>query len=321
MESKFNQTALKPLITITGILGKQGYSAAQTLLQSGRYRVRGITRRTDSPTAISLKEQGAELVNLPLDIGHQKAYTEAFRGSHGVFMMTPGIAPPDTHEFELGKQLADAAVEAGVQHVIFSSLENVDEITRGKKFAPHFTDKARIEAYIRTLPITSSFIYMAFFYTNLLEFYTPLVREDGTLVFPIYLPEDFRAPFVDPLTATGPAVLELFSDQQQYAGRSLPVIGDIISPREMVATFSRVTGKKAVYSSAYSREDFLRHFPAFASNGLLVQENIGMVKYAVEDGYFREGRDLEWNRRIDPGTLTWERFLRKTGWQGEKISF
>ncbi|MGF7076251.1 NmrA/HSCARG family protein [Mucilaginibacter sp. 3215] len=321
MESEFNQTALKPLITITGILGKQGYSAAQTLLQSGRYRVRGITRRTDSPTAISLKEQGAELVNLPLDIGHQKAYTEAFRGSHGVFMMTPGIAPPDTHEFELGKQLADAAVEAGVQHVIFSSLENVDEITRGKKFAPHFTDKARIEAYIRTLPITSSFIYMAFFYTNLLEFYTPLAREDGTLVFPIYLPEDFRAPFVDPLTATGPAVLELFSDQQQYAGRSLPVIGDIISPREMVATFSRVTGKKAVYSSAYSREDFLRHFPAFASNELLVQETIGMVKYAVEDGYFREGRDLEWSRRIDPGTLTWERFLRMTGWQGEKISF
>ena len=321
MESKFNQTALKPLITITGILGKQGYSAAQTLLQSGRYRVRGITRRTDSPNAISLKEQGAELVNLPLDIGHQKAYTEAFRGSQGVFMMTPGIAPPDTHEFELGKQLADAAVEAGVQHVIFSSLENVDEITRGKKFAPHFTDKARIEAYIRTLPVTSSFIYMAFFYTNLLEFYTPLVREDGTLVFPIYLPEDFRAPFVDPLTATGPAVLELFSDQQQYAGQSLPVIGDIISPREMVATFSRVTGKKAVYSSAYSREDFLRHFPAFASNELLVQETIGMVTYAVEDGYFREGRDLEWNRRIDPGTLTWERFLRKTGWQGEKISF
>ena len=321
MKSEFNQTALKPLITITGILGKQGYSAAQTLLQSGRYRVRGITRRTDLPNAISLKEQGAELVNLPLDIGHQKAYTEAFRGSQGVFMMTPGIAPPDTHEFELGKQLADAAVEAGVQHVIFSSLENVDEITRGKKFAPHFTDKARIEAYIRTLPVTSSFIYMAFFYTNLLEFYTPLVREDGTLVFPIYLPEDFRAPFVDPLTATGPAVLELFSDQQQYAGQSLPVIGDIISPREMVATFSRVTGKKAVYSSAYSREDFLRYFPAFASNELLVQETIGMVTYAVEDGYFREGRDLEWSRRIDPGTLTWDRFLRKTGWQGEKISF
>jgi hypothetical protein len=32
----------KTLITITGVLGKQGRSAAQTLLASGQYRVRGI---------------------------------------------------------------------------------------------------------------------------------------------------------------------------------------------------------------------------------------------------------------------------------------
>ncbi len=199
-------------------------------------------------------------MSIPLDLGHQKDFVNAFRGSHGVFMMTPGIAPPLTYETALGKQLADAAVEAGVQHIVFSSLENVDKITGGKKFAPHFTDKARIEEYIRTLPVTSSFIYMAFFYTNLMEFYTPVMKGD-TLVFPVYLPRDFRAPFVDPLTATGPAVLEMFSNAGQYAGKSLPVIGDIISPQEMVDTFVRVTGKKAVYASAYTREDFLHYFP------------------------------------------------------------
>ncbi len=55
----------KPLITIVGVLGKQRSSAARTLLQSGRYRVRGITRRVDSPQALSLIEQGAELVSIP----------------------------------------------------------------------------------------------------------------------------------------------------------------------------------------------------------------------------------------------------------------
>ncbi|WP_255524612.1 NmrA family NAD(P)-binding protein [Pedobacter riviphilus] len=189
---------VKPLITIVGVLGKQGLSAARTLLESGQYRVRGITRRIDSPDAQLLAQKGAELISLPLNLGYKKDFVEAFRGSYGVFMMTPSIAPPQTHEMELGIQLADAAVEAGVQHVIFSSLENVDKITEGKKFAPHFTDKAKIEAYIRTLPITSSFIYMAFFYTNLMEFYPPRMEGD-TLVFPIYLPKDFRAPFVDPL--------------------------------------------------------------------------------------------------------------------------
>jgi len=39
----------KPLITIVGALSKQGRSAAHTLLQSGRYRVRALTRRGSTP--------------------------------------------------------------------------------------------------------------------------------------------------------------------------------------------------------------------------------------------------------------------------------
>ena len=310
----------KPLITIVGVLGKQGFSVARTLLESGRYRVRGITRRINSQEAIQLAEQGAELVSLPLDIGHKKEFVEAFRGSNGVFLMTPNIAPPATHEFELGKQLADAAVEAGVNHIIFSSLENVDRISGGKLFAPHFTDKAKVEEYIRTLPITSSFIYMAFFFTNLIEFYTPKLKGD-TLIFPIYLPKDFRAPFVDPTTATGSDVLEIFSNPDKYSGKSLPVIGDIISPQEIVETFTKVTGKKAEYSSAYSRAEMLNHFPEFSSNDDLVREILGMAEYAVEYGYFSKDRDLLWSRQIHPESLTWEQFLRNTDWKGEKLSY
>jgi uncharacterized protein YbjT (DUF2867 family) len=320
VKSKEAGNSYKPLITIVGVLGKQGRSAAQTLLQSGRYRVRGITRRVDSPEALALVKQGAELVNLPLDLGYEKDFVEAFRGSDGIFMMTPGIAPPQTHEFELGKQLADAAVKAGVQHIVFSSLENVDRITAGKKFAPHFTDKARIEEYIRTLPVTSSFIYMAFFYTNLMEFYPPQPEGD-TLVFPIYLPKDFRAPFVDPLTATGPAVLEILSNPGHYAGKVLPVIGDMISPQEMVDAFTRVTGKKAVYRSAFTRENFIHYFPAFSANEMLVREILGMAEYAVEYGYFGKDRDLQWSRQTNPNSYNWEQFLRATGWEGEKLSY
>jgi uncharacterized protein YbjT (DUF2867 family) len=100
----------KPLITIVGVLGKQGRSVARTLLQSGRYRVRGLTRRVDSPEALDLAGQGAELVNVPLDLGYKKDFVKAFRGSDGVFMLTPTIVPPATHELELGRQLADAAM-------------------------------------------------------------------------------------------------------------------------------------------------------------------------------------------------------------------
>jgi uncharacterized protein YbjT (DUF2867 family) len=310
----------KPLITIVGALSKQGRSAAQTLLQSGRYRVRALTRRPDSPEAQSLARQGAELVNVPLELGRKQDLVNAFRGSHGAFLMTPVVLPQETYEAEIGKQQADAAVEAGVQHIVFSSLEHVDRITGGTKFAPHFTDKAAVEEYIRTLPVRSSFILPAFFYTNLIEYYPPRMEGD-TLVFPIYLPEDFRAPFVDPLTAAGPAILEIFSNPEKYAGKSLPVIGDIISPREMVETFTRVTGKKAAYASAFTREGLLHYFPQFGANELLVREILGMVEYAVEYGYFRNDRDLLWSRQMNPHALTWEQFVRTTGWDGQKQSF
>lgn len=314
------QSDQRPLITIVGALSKQGRSATLTLLQSRRYRVRALTRRIDSAGARSLAAEGAELVNVPLEVGQRRAAVEVFRGSHGVFLMTPPIAPPATHEAQLGMELADAAVEAGVQHLIFSSLENVDEITAGKKFAPHFTDKARIEDHIRSLPVQSSFVMLAFFYTDLLEYYTPRVV-GNELVFPIYLPENFRAPFVDPTSATGPAILEIFSNPDRYAGMSLPVIGEIISPREMVETFLSVTGKRATYSSAFTRGELLRHFPAFAGNELLVQELLGMAEYATDYGYYRRDRDLEWSRKINSHSLTWESFLRTTGWQGEAQSF
>src|SRR5258708_37670677 len=92
-----------PLITIVGALSKQGRSVAHTLLQSGRYRVRALTRRVDALEAQSLARQGAELLAVPLELGHAKDLVNAFRGSQGVFLITPPIAPPATYETKLGK--------------------------------------------------------------------------------------------------------------------------------------------------------------------------------------------------------------------------
>jgi uncharacterized protein YbjT (DUF2867 family) len=155
----------KPLITVVGAASKQGRSVAHALLDSGRYRVRALTRRRDSQLAQVLAQRGAEVVIVPLQPGMQAELTAAMRGSAGAFLMTPPIVkvPPADHEFILGQELANAAVAAGVEHVVFSGLENVEARTGGTKWAPHFTDKARVEAYIRSLPISSSFVYLAFF--------------------------------------------------------------------------------------------------------------------------------------------------------------
>jgi uncharacterized protein YbjT (DUF2867 family) len=267
-----------------------------------------------------LEQLGAEIAIVPAGSGHHKELVTAFTGADGVYLMTPQLDPQKDVEFALGKQLADAAVEAGAGHIVFSTLENVEQVTGGKKLVPHFTEKARVADHIRSLPVLHSCVMLAFFYTNFLEYYVPQV-EGGKLLMPIYLPEDFRAPFVDPLTATGPAVLEIFSNPALYNGKTLPVVGDIISPREMVETFQRVTGIEAEYRNAYSREGLLHYFPDFAANEPLADELVAMVEYAVEYGYFAKDRDLEWSRRLNPSSLNWEQFLRATKWQGEKRPF
>jgi len=310
----------KPLITVAGAASKQGRSVAAALLASGRYRVRALARRTDSPPMRQLAERGAEVVVAPLEPGRQAELTAAMRGSHGAFLMTPPtmpVPPPGQPELALGRELADAANAAGVGHVVWSGLENVHARTGGAKWAPHFTEKAQVEEHIRSLPLRSSFIYLAFFYSNFLEYYVPSRQADGSLSFAIYLPPDVPMPFVDPLTATGPAVLEIFDHPEKYAGEVLPVIGEILTARQIVDAFVRVSGQAAHYASAYTRDELLRHFPAFGSNPWLVDETVGMVEYAVEYGYYAPGRDLAWSRRIDPRALTWQQFLQQSGWQGE----
>jgi uncharacterized protein YbjT (DUF2867 family) len=289
-------------------------------LGSGRFRVRAITRNRDSKEARSLEQLGAEIATVPAGLGHHKELVTAFTGADGVYLMTPQVEPQDDVEFALGKQLVDAGVEAGTGHIVFSTLENVEKVTGGKKFVPHFTSKALVADYIQSLPVSHSFVMPAFFYTNFLEYYVPRI-ENGKLLMPIYLPEDFRAPFVDPVSATGPAVIEIFSNPSLYNGETLPVVGDIISPREMVETFQRVTGVEAEYRNAYSREGLLHYFPGFAANQLLVDELIGMVEYSVEYGYFTQDRDLEWSRRLNPASLNWEQFLLATKWRGENRPF
>lgn len=128
-----------PIIAVAGATSKQGRSVVRSLLQGGGYRVRALTRDPASQVAQSLERQGAELVTGSLSLGSDDEWVDAFSGARAAFLITPPTPPRGSREYELGCRIADAAVRAGVEHVVFSALENVDEITSGKLFAPHFT--------------------------------------------------------------------------------------------------------------------------------------------------------------------------------------
>jgi uncharacterized protein YbjT (DUF2867 family) len=84
-------------------------------------------------------------------------------------------------ELEHGKNVADAAKDAAVQHVVFSSLINVTEASKGRlSHVAHFDCKADIEKYIRSQDIPATFIQPGYYMTNFTNLQLLQKGDDGS---------------------------------------------------------------------------------------------------------------------------------------------
>lgn len=128
--------------------------------------------------------------------------TEALKGTHTVFLVTlpdfvTGAAPGT--EVEHGKNLADAAKEAGVQHIVFSSLINVTDASNGRlPHVAHFDSKANVEKYIRSQNLPATFIQPGYYMTNFTNLQLLRKGDDGayTLAGPTSAAQGPVAPFL-----------------------------------------------------------------------------------------------------------------------------
>ena len=125
---------------------------------------------------------------------------DVIRGSHSVFLLTTpmlGVTGSDT-ELNQGKNVTDVAKEAGVQHLIFSSLLNVTETSGGRLTnVPHFDQKAQVEQYIRSTGIPATFVLPGSFMSNYTQFRQLQRGEDGvyTLCYPVS--NEAKFPLID----------------------------------------------------------------------------------------------------------------------------
>src|SRR4030095_3098169 len=103
------------IIAVTGATGQQGGAVARKLLPDGG-KVRALTRDLNKPAAQALAQAGAELV--PGDMDSQSELEAAFQGAYGVFSVQNFWLPNVGFEGEIvqGKNVADAAKAAGIQH-------------------------------------------------------------------------------------------------------------------------------------------------------------------------------------------------------------
>jgi len=76
-----------------------------------------------------------------------------------------------------------AAKDAGVQHFIWSTLPNVEAISRGRLGVAHFTDKALSDRIVSEAGFAHhTFVIAPFFYQNLLGVMAPQKQADGAPV-------------------------------------------------------------------------------------------------------------------------------------------
>ncbi len=147
-------------IQVTGATGKQGGAVAHNLLDRG-HDVRAVTRNPGSPAARALVAGGAEL--LVCDFDDPESLASAMAGVHGVFAMSTPFEGGVDAEIAQGKSIALAAHNAGVRHLVYTSVAGADQATG----IPHFDSKYEVERYIRSIGVPYTVIAPAYFMENL----------------------------------------------------------------------------------------------------------------------------------------------------------
>lgn len=114
-----------------------------------------------------------------------------------------------------GKAVADAAKEAGVEHIIFSSLLHVTKITGGRlSHVLHFDGKAEIERYIRSTGLAATFVLPGYYLSN----YQQMLQEsnDGSYSLAYPVSKEAKFPLFDTAADMGEHYSDPFYKEQEY---------------------------------------------------------------------------------------------------------
>ena len=159
----------KKIIAVVGATGAQGGGLVHAILNdpSSGFAVRALTRKVDSDKAKELKKLGAEVVAADLD--DVESLKRAFAGAYGAFLLTnfwEHFSPE--RELSQATNLAAAAKEAGLQHVIWSTLEDTRRwvpledqrmpTLQGRYKVPHFDAKGEADHLFTRCGVPTTFL-------------------------------------------------------------------------------------------------------------------------------------------------------------------
>jgi len=160
------------IIAVIGATGSQGKGVVNALVKDGTFKVRAITRNPEKYTGKANEVVKGDLTDL-------SSLTAAFKGAHGVFVVTNFWEGAD--EIAQGKIAVEAAKAAGVNHFIWSTLPDVEKISNGKFDVPHFTGKAKVDELVKEAGFENiTFVQPPFYFQNLIGQMGAQTQQDGS---------------------------------------------------------------------------------------------------------------------------------------------
>jgi uncharacterized protein YbjT (DUF2867 family) len=205
---------------VVGATGRQGSAVARHLLADG-WQVRALTRNPASDKARALRDLGAELHQVELD--DVESLRRAFRDVHGVFNVQNPVTSSAAAEVRRGCNVAEAAAQQRVQHVVYGAAGVGDEVTG----VPSWDSKLEVADRFRDLGLRLTVLRpMAFMELMTDKSYYP--RVSVWHVMPRLMGSSRPVGWVctDDL---GAVTARVFADPERWAGAQLPLVADVQS--------------------------------------------------------------------------------------------
>jgi len=287
-------------VLVTGATGRQGGAVIRHMLPKG-WKMRALTRNPASHAATELAGQRVEVMQG--DLEDAPSLDRACRGIYGIYSVQDFWSVGAKREVQQGKNLADAAKNAGVQHFVFSSVGGAERNTG----IPHWESKWEIEKYIRQLALPATIFRPASFMEtyHILEVEVGILK--GRLADPIRGDKPYQTIATDDI---GAFVALAFERPNDFMGRELEIAGSELTNLEAAQVFSRVLGKPVKF----------RRFPLPIVRLVLGREFYAMFRWFNEEGYKADIAGLR-RRYPEVHLHTLEEWLREEGWHKRALRF
>ena len=155
--------------------------------------------------------------------------------------MSPIVGLSRTDVLGVGPSNAGAAKDAGVKHLIWSTLPDVEAISGGNFNVPHFTGKAKIDRVVKDGGFENyTFVIAPFYYQNLAGAIGAHKQADGSMGWALPLDPTLRVIHMGDINELGDIVAGAFAHPDEAGnGQYLPLVGDFMSFNEIVESLNR----------------------------------------------------------------------------------